>query len=568
MISENNNKFNIILSPVKKKIKPIKSSIDLFQNQNKNNNNHLLSRKDTMYLSCINDNDYPPKKLKQITTKRDWSFNLYNLDIPGASPKKFGLLNKKIDFTNNNRDIEKSYPPKLFKKLNPNYSLSNKDIEGSTPLHMKTKIVRCTNPLNPKYNLPKSELLEKQEEEKNQVKFKFIRDSIKIDDIEGTKPKKYANIFLRDSMNKDDIEGTSPKQRYIKKQKLDNNININNNNYSDIQKIKFKRKIDLSPLNPIYNWNYSINNLKFKVGPIEKNEPKPFSLIKYKNPFNLNNDDIEGSKPDTKNKYRLFKGSNSCLNIGDIKGAIHDSLIRGIKTKRNLNPLTPNYRYLGEEELKSQENPIKLNKKIIKDSNINTIVKTTSFNLSNSRKLPQITINDDLIKNKNRNNLLSLNTSEKNSDYKIQSETNIDNRIKKMLLNLNNNTELENKPIFDKNLYKKPEIYYPRKHDKSLVCTYEGNKDNIDIINSNRNLRAFQRIIDSKIKQFELKNNKIEIKRNNKPFESQMDDFLVNLSIDFNNKEKNLRNNANAYYDIGFPDELKEDKQNLNYFQF
>ena len=142
MISENNNKYNIILSPVKKKIKPIKSSIDLFQNQNKNNNNHLLSRKDTMYLSCINDNDYPPRKLKQITTKRDWSFNLYNLDIPGASPKKIGLLNKKIDFTNNNRDIEKSYPPKLFKKLNPNYSLSNKDIEGSTPLHMKTKIVR------------------------------------------------------------------------------------------------------------------------------------------------------------------------------------------------------------------------------------------------------------------------------------------------------------------------------------------------------------------------------------------------------------------------------------------
>ena len=139
MISGDNSKYNTLLSPIKKHIKTIKSSNDLFQNQNKNNNNHLLSRKDTMYLSCINEKDYPVRKFKQITTNRDWSLNLYNLDIPGSSPKKYGLLNKKIDFTNNNRDIEKSYPPKLFEKLIPNYSLSNKDIEGSTPHHLKVK---------------------------------------------------------------------------------------------------------------------------------------------------------------------------------------------------------------------------------------------------------------------------------------------------------------------------------------------------------------------------------------------------------------------------------------------
>ena len=553
MISGDNSKYNTLLSPIKKNIKTIKSNNDLFQNQNKNNNNHLLSRKDTMYLSCINEKDYPVRKFKQITTKRDWSLNLYNLDITGSSPKKYGLLNKKIDFTNNNRDIEKSYPPKLFEKLIPNYSLSNKDIEGSTPHHLKAKIVRCTNPLNPKYNLPKPQIYE---EEKNEVKLKFIKDSLKIDDIKGTKPKKYGNIFLGDNLNKVDIKGISSKKIYIRKDKFDNI------NYNDIQKIKNKRKIDLNPLNPIYNWNYSINNVKYLVGPIDKNYSKPISVFRYKNPFNLKNDDIEGSKPDSKNKYKIFKGSNSCLNIGDIHGAIHDSLLRGIKTKRNINPLVPNYRYLGEEELKSQNNPIISDNKINKDTN--TIAQTTSFNLFNSEKLPQITINDELIKNKNNNDIISLNTSEKNpNNNKPQSETNIDNKIKQMTLNLNENTSKENEQNFDKNLYKKPEIYYPLKHDKNFIFTKEGNNGSH---NPYKNSRAFQRINDTKLKLLEFKNNTLNINKAKKSYESQMNDFLVNLSKDFDNKEKTIRNNINAFYEIDFPEELKGEKPSLQYF--
>ena len=127
--------------------------------------------------------------------------------------------------------------------------------------------------------------------------------------------------------------------------------------------------------------------MNYNVGPIEKNQPKPFSDIKYKFPYNLSNEDIEGSKPGSKNKFRIFKGSNSCLNIGDINGAIHGSLLKGIKTKRNLNPLTPNYRYLGEEELKSQEKILFDNKNLNKS---NKVIKTSSFNLSNSINLPKI----------------------------------------------------------------------------------------------------------------------------------------------------------------------------------
>ena len=551
MASENNTQDNNILSSIKKNIKTIKSSNDLFQNQYQYNNCHLLSRKDTMYLSSLNSNDFPIRKFRQMPSKREWSLNLYNLDIQGSSPRKFGLLTKKIDFTNNNKDIEKSSPSQLFKKVIPNYSLSCKDIQGATPHHLKSHIVRCTNPLNPKYNLPKTETTKQEENIDNNKKPKFIKDNLKIDDIEGSRPKKIGNFFLRNNMNKDDIKGSFPRQRYVRKEFF------NSIDYSDIQKIKHKRKKDLNPLNPVYNWNYSINNVNYNVGPIEKNQPKPFSDIKYKFPYNLSNEDIEGSKPGSKNKFRIFKGSNSCLNIGDINGAIHGSLLKGIKTKRNLNPLTPNYRYLGEEELKSQEKILFDNKNLNKS---NKVIKTSSFNLSNSINLPKITINEEAIKNKNNKNIVPINTTGITSNSKNQNQTDIDNKINQMLSDLNENPSNGNKPIFDKNLYKRPEIYYPLKHDKNIVFINEGHKNNK---NPNPNLRSFQRIIDTKIKLLDFKNNNLDFNNENKPFESKMDDFLVNLSIDLKNSQQRLLDNINAYYDIGFPDELK-DKELLN----
>lgn len=551
MTSENNTQDNNILSSIKKNIKTIKSSNDIFQNQYQYNNCHLLSRKDTMYLSSLNSNDFPIRKFRQMPSKREWSLNLYNLDIQGSSPRKFGLLTKKIDFTNNNKDIEKSSPSQLFKKVIPNYSLSCKDIQGATPHHLKSHIVRCTNPLNPKYNLPKTETTKQEENIDNNKKPKYIKDNLKIDDIEGARPKKIGNFFLRNNMNKDDIKGSFPRQRYVRKEFF------NSIDYSDIQKIKHKRKKDLNPLNPVYNWNYSINNVNYNVGPIEKNQPKPFSDIKYKFPYNLSNEDIEGSKPGSKNKFRIFKGSNSCLNIGDINGAIHGSLLKGIKTKRNLNPLTPNYRYLGEEELKSQEKILFDNKNLNKS---NKVIKTSSFNLSNSINLPKITINEEAIKNKNNKNIVPINTTGITSNPKIQNQTDIDNKINQMLSDLNENPSNGNKPIFDKNLYKRPEIYYPLKHDKNIVFINEGHKNNK---NPNPNLRSFQRIIDTKIKLLDFKNNNLDFNNENKPFESKMDDFLVNLSIDLKNSQQRLLDNINAYYDIGFPDELK-DKELLN----
>ena len=101
---------------------PKKDSIKLlFQNKETNFstidfNYPSLNRKDLNILSLINDKSYPFKKLN---TNRNWSLNLYNLDISGSCPHKFisNYINK-IDFVNKNDDIEKSSPKKYY--LNQN----------------------------------------------------------------------------------------------------------------------------------------------------------------------------------------------------------------------------------------------------------------------------------------------------------------------------------------------------------------------------------------------------------------------------------------------------------------
>lgn len=48
-------------------------------------NYRSLNRKDLMSLSSVNESDMKIKKFKQLDTKRDWSINLYNMDIPGKN---------------------------------------------------------------------------------------------------------------------------------------------------------------------------------------------------------------------------------------------------------------------------------------------------------------------------------------------------------------------------------------------------------------------------------------------------------------------------------------------------
>ena len=111
-----------------------------------------------------------------------------------------------------NDDIEKSQPKKLHQPLNkPYYYLRNNDIEFTAPKIHKFKTNRSpSNPLDPKYKLASFEPLEP-------IYPKFIRDTINVDDIKGTKPKTFQKTLniSRKTNDISDIDGSRPKKEYM-----------------------------------------------------------------------------------------------------------------------------------------------------------------------------------------------------------------------------------------------------------------------------------------------------------------------------------------------------------------
>ena len=488
-----------------------------------------LNRKDLMYLSTVNNNDHFLRKFKQLHTKRNWSLNLYNLDIEGSSPRKFGAFNQKADYINKNDDIEKSTPTKLHIKLNkPEYNLSNTDIEYSQPNCVTCKIKRHLNPLEPKYNFSKCE-------EYPPYETKFIRDNIDVKDIEGAKPRKIISMKqLNVSLKNDDVQDSWPKKPYLRKTKYEYM------DYRDVTHAEFQTKRNTNPLNPFYKLNF-VDGTKVKFGPIEKNRPLVGSQYLYKVPFNLKIDDIEGSNIGSKNKYKKFKGYNYCYNISDIKGAQSGTLLKGITTKRKTNPLWPKYKYLGEEELKGyiDNNPY---------NNYNTLSSINrSKSLSNNLKKD--------INNKNNNNEKSTEEISQNKEKKekikcltVKKEKNVESKNildKKVKITKNNKIIIgpDGKPDFknyqyiedvvefDKDKFKKPNPFYSIPHDKFLIPPIEEFKRTK--IKVNPGLRSFKEVSQERIKF--LKKNKAStlLSDPHKTYANKLDEFMISNTLQF-----------------------------------
>ena len=312
----------------------------------------INNNKGTMYLSVINSEDAPLRPFKKLFTKRDWSSNLYNLDIECSRPRKYSIFTNKVDFINKVDDIEKANPKKMFIKLKkPEYNLSNKDIEKSSPsvYHLKTK--RVTNPLQPKYKFPESE----QNPLENP---KFIRDSIDVKDISGASPKKKIFFKKKETISEKlrSIEGAGPSIPYYRKKM--GNIKYDYLDYSDVNQFVFKTKRHINALDPIYIFQKEGKEKPYFIGPI--NNLKAYSKYPYyyKPSYNLKNDDIKGSNADSINHIKKFKGNNFDLNISDIPKTNAGSLKKGITTVRCINPLNPKYQYLGEKEEKERNNDL------------------------------------------------------------------------------------------------------------------------------------------------------------------------------------------------------------------
>ena len=495
----------------------------------------FLNRKDTMYLSTMTQKDFPIRKFKQLETRRNWSINLYNLDIEGSSPRKFGAFHQKIDYINKNDDIEKSSPKKLHIKLNkPEYNLCNSDIEFTTPQCVKSKIKRHLNPLEPKYKLPKSTPFPPYEP-------KFLKDNINIDDIEGAKPRKViGRMHSGDTLNINDIKDSWPKKPYIRKTKYEYI------DYNDVTNTEFKTNRNTNPLDPFYVMKF-IDGTKNKFGPIEKSKPHTGYQYMFKVPFNLKVDDIEGSNYGSKNKIKNFTSKNFCYDISDIKGAKSGTLLKGIYTQRNTNPLCPKYKYPGNEELKGyfENNPY------------NNYNQNININLSRSKSMT------------NSLKKISEKKEDKNKDKKINENKILDKNLKiakndNITLSNNNSPDFKKIPIiedvveFDKNKYKKPDTFYPIQHDKYLIPPLENlaNNQNKNKIKINPERKILKEIQMEKTRY--MNKNKKDDKF--KTYATKLDDFMTSTNYQFND-DNNIKTVA-SFVETGLPKNFMKNEEN------
>ena len=549
----------------------ITNTLSLQNSTNIDFNYPSLNRKDLMYLSTLTNNDFKMRKFKQLHTNRNWSINLYNLDIEGSSPRKFGAFNQKIDYTNKNDDIDKSSPRRLHIKLNkPEYNLSNSDIEYSQPHCVKCKITRHLNPLEPKYNLPTSP-------EYPPYEPRFIRDSIKVDDIEGAKPRKIVSQnLLRESLKNNDVKDSWPRKPYVRKSKYEFM------NYRDVTHTEFKTKRSTNPLEPNYRMKF-LDGSQIKFGPIEGNKPMVGSQYMYKVPMNLKIDDIAGSNPGSKNKFKKFMGTNSCYDISDIVGTKTGTLLKGISTKRHTNPLRPKYKYLGEEELKGYyvNNPY---------NNYNTLQsfknnRSLSLNNSVSREIISSDKKNELNNVSNEHNITveinptkeegkeKDNNNNKNNDKKeAKKEENKKLLDRKMRIVKNNKITIgpDGKPNFegipyiedvvkfDKDKYRKPSPNYSIQHDKFLIPPIEEFKRKQ--INVNPGLRSFQEISKEKMKFLKKEKASTLMTDPHKTYANKLDDFITYTNVQLNPKSKI---NISSFIENGLPESPISEMENL-----
>ena len=451
-----------------------------------------IPKGNTMYLSTINKNDAIIRPFKKMVTKRDWSANLYNLDIESSMPRRFGVFTNKIDYINKVDDIERTNPKILHYPLNkPEFNLTNKDIEKSSPQMKHLKTNRCTNPLEPKYTLPKVE-------EYPPSIPKFIRDSIDIKDISGARPQKYFQWKTRETfpINNHGIEGSKTKETYVRK-RLGNN-KYDYIDYSDLTIDIFKTRRNTNPLDPIYG--FKKNQDIFKYGPIEKSKPMTQYPYFYQPSLNLKLNDIKGTNIGSKNRINKFTGNNYELTTQDIPGCCVGSLKKGIVTKRCTNPLNPNYQFLGEKELAGEkfgEYSKKNRAKSVSTMNsTNNTMKEETKNVENANP-KMVKINDidkeppksdkNININNNNENINNINNAEIKSNSHFEedkSESNYNRDI------YNNNDTIN----FDREKFgKKPDPNYAFLHDPSVHSSE--NIERLKLIEKEKGIRIAQKTL-------------------------------------------------------------------------
>ena len=421
------------------------------------NNYPMPNRKDSMSRRCLDETDFPKKKFKQLSTKRDFSLNNYSLDIEGAAPRSNSIFTNKTDFTLKKEDIENASPKKMIpeKTNKPNYILSNRDIEGTLPRgHHCFATSRHCDPLNPVYPLPSAG-----------IKFppevpKFLRNTLDVRDIPGATPKEnkinicetehnYMDVYRR---NRDDDILLDHKKLYKgNKNKLYNSLD-----FRDVYKNPPFSNRHTNPLEPKYRYDYKMteinSNGKNKVdslvyGEIEGNRPVVFS--KYNNQRygkGMKTDDIQGAQPNTTSSYAKFimKYRHPLkYSAEDIVGAHHDTLLKSIITKRNTNPLDPKYQFLGDKGMDFDEDSRKFRAKFDYSSlydfyynNSKIAIKQRNDEMKNNKKTNIVKSDEEKgnpNKNGNAKKKIFFNFGEDKKVYNVEKVDNTENEQKKIV---------------------------------------------------------------------------------------------------------------------------------------
>ena len=464
-----------------------------------------IPKGNTMYLSTINKNDAVIRPFKKMVTKRDWSANLYNLDIESSMPRRFGVFTNKVDYINKVDDIERTNPKILHYPLNkPEYNLTNKDIEKSSPQMKHLKTTRCTNPLEPKYTLP-------QVEEYPPSVPKFIRDAIDIKDISGARPQKYFQWKTRETFPVDNhgIEGSKTKETYVRKRL--GNTKYDYIDYSDLTIDIFKTRRNTNPLDPVYGFKKNADI--FKYGPIEKSKPMTQYPYFYQPSLNLKLNDIKGTNIGSKNRINKFTGNNYELTTKDIPGCYVGSLKKGIVTKRCTNPLNPNYQFLGAKELSgekfgeySKKRAQSVSTMNSTNNNNNLKKKEEAKNLENANQNQKMVKINDIEKeqqlntntnNTNINNNINTNTNNTNiNNIEIKSNSHFEED--KSESNLDKDNYINNNGIntinFDREKFgKKPDPNYGYLHDPSVQSSE--NLERLKLIEKEKGIRMAQKTL-------------------------------------------------------------------------
>jgi hypothetical protein len=355
--------------------------------------------------------------------------------------------------------------------------------------HLKTN--RCTNPLEPKYTLPKVE-------EYPPSVPKFIRDSIDIKDISGARPQKYFQWKTRETfpINNHGIEGSKTKETYVRKRIGNNKYDYID--YSDLTIDIFKTRRNTNPLDPIYG--FKKNKDIFKYGPIEKSKPMTQYPYFYQPSLNLKLNDIKGSNIGSKNRINKFTGNNYELTTQDIPGCCVGSLKKGIVTKRCTNPLNPDYQFLGAKELAGEKfgEYSKKNraKSVTTLNSTNNTRKEETKNVENSNP-KMVKINDiDKEQPKNDNNINikdnnSNNNNINNAENKSNSHFEEDKSESNYGRDIYNNNDTVN---FDREKFgKKPDPNYAFLHDPSVQSSE--NIERLKLIEKEKGIRMAQKTL-------------------------------------------------------------------------